>query len=571
MSPGRSREMIDTDKIGPSATAVRRKQATPTTADKPTPASPASANTDEIGDQPDPATLGHQPRVPGGPESSAPAAPIEKIGMSKGNATGWRTAEGRALFDELSPLVRRRWPADRIAGYCGVSASMVRKWIRLGGGQNPIVPSGSEPSAPAANTTEIGDHEYGANPSHAAAVLGGPEPQAPAAPIADEGTRVRKRRAIQRTMPINASPGVSTITRAVKAVTAVEAHLSGTEETRALSATVKAIMQQQQQRRYAIKVQIKLNNMLDDLIASSMGYRIQQTEKERRAVFDKATAFRQAIEKNVDLAEKGKPTSDPPGATKEMMYWEPNIVANKRARENYDKLRDQAEAMMEKLVVDTPVWPFVRDHVRGLGAKGLAVIVAEAGQPRITEDIRGLRGLGDYFTIAGLWNRLGYAVIDGRSQRKRSGKEEGLKQGYSPSRHAEIWAFCDDVMFRSQWLGQMAAYRKAIAADVEAAKHCEAVGIDPAKVKDLDDLREIAAPFGITATEHPLGPYGAVYGKRLAVTSQRIVPTEHLGEQDKWTPMRCSRDARRVMTKALIVDLWRVWNGKPPKYAGRPF
>ena len=36
-------------------------------------------------------------------------------------------------------------------------------------------------------------------------------------------------------------------------------------------------------------------------------------------------------------------------------------------------------------------------------------------------------------------------------------------------------------------------------------------------------------------------------------------------DRDKWTKGRCHNDARRIMSKALLRDLWRVWRGLPPR------
>jgi hypothetical protein len=55
-----------------------------------------------------------------------------KRGMPKANAHATRMAASRALFDELSPLARRRWSIDRIAAYCGVSHGTVSRWLEPG-------------------------------------------------------------------------------------------------------------------------------------------------------------------------------------------------------------------------------------------------------------------------------------------------------------------------------------------------------------------------------------------------------------------------------------------------------
>lgn len=334
----------------------------------------------------------------------------------------------------------------------------------------------------------------------------------------------------------------------------------------ARSATVTSLMSLQRRRRHAIKAQMKLNAMMDSLIAGDMGYRIDLPNAEQRALFAKASAMRSAVEKAKPeaLEAPGFMATVPRAALANI----PLILANTSSRVPWDRVREQAESEMERLVQTLPVWAWAKG-VRGLGPKGLAVVIAEAGQPMVSETVRGTDGLGDYRTVRGLWKHLGYAVVDGRSQRRKKDKAAAMRQGYSPQRHSQVWAFCDDVMFRSQWMGAEASYRQAINANPEAKASCEANGIDLVKLKDLDDLRAIAEPFGIEAAAHPLGPYGEVYAQRRIITDARAIATSNLPNDDpeKWSPVRCYTDARRLMTKALIRDLWLVWNGKPARYA----
>lgn len=135
------------------------------------------------------------------------------------------------------------------------------------------------------------------------------------------------------------------------------------------------------------------------------------------------------------------------------------------------------------------------EQIRGFGDLGLAIIVAEAGD------------LSNYATKERVWKRLGLAVIAGERQQKKTGAEAAAAHGYSPRRRAEIWTLLSDAMFRHQWRG---------------AKEGEAAG--------------------------PAGPYGEVYASRKAHTETR-----------EWTLAHRHNDARRVMSKALIADLWKQW------------
>jgi hypothetical protein len=111
-----------------------------------------------------------------------------------------------------------------------------------------------------------------------------------------------------------------------------------------------------------------------------------------------------------------------------------------------------------------------------------------------------------YATKERVWKRLGLAVIEGFRQQRKSGVEEAAAHGYNPKRRAEVWAIADS-MFRHQWRG---------------AK---------------DD-----------APAHALGPYGEAYARRKAHTETR-----------EWTPKHRDNDARRIMAKQLVEDLWREW------------
>ena len=53
-----------------------------------------------------------------------------------------------------------------------------------------------------------------------------------------------------------------------------------------------------------------------------------------------------------------------------------------------------------------------------------------------------------------------------------------------------------------------------------------------------------------------VGPYGEVYARR----KERTAWSNFIA-----TPKHRDNDARRIMTKAVIEDLWRVWNGKLPR------
>lgn len=168
--------------------------------------------------------------------------------------------------------------------------------------------------------------------------------------------------------------------------------------------------------------------------------------------------------------------------------------------EPLDAERSAREKAMVKLVKQLPVhqWALA---IKGFGDLGLAQIIAEAGD------------LGKYGTVSKLWKRLGLAVMNGNRQGapgKGASAEDWIEHGYSPERRAIIWSIFSDSMFRHQWA---------------AAAEGEDVG-------------------------KPKGPYGEVYARRRAHTA--------ITHPD-WTKGHSHNDARRVMTKSVIADLWSAW------------
>lgn len=110
-----------------------------------------------------------------------------------------------------------------------------------------------------------------------------------------------------------------------------------------------------------------------------------------------------------------------------------------------------------------------------------------------------------------LWKRLGLAPFEGKalSTWRREGgltAEDWTEAGYSPRRRAEIYALVSEPLFKHQTARQ--------------------------------------------------GPYRAVYDRRRALTA--------LTHPD-WTPIHSHMDGLRIMTKALIRDLWREWNRREAK------
>lgn len=286
-------------------------------------------------------------------------------------------------------------------------------------------------------------------------------------------------------------------------------------EAHALAATVSEIVELQKQRIFCIKSQSRADRSCEAFIARYLGYRGDLDEKERKALFARAGTLRRAVEKggriNDGSHDSNAPDADGQGISDNHMsdaasVCTPIIINSATSRIAWDNHRRNVEKRMEALARSLPAHAWAKG-VAGFGNLGLAIIVGEVGN----QGAPTLPGLSNYATKERVWKRLGLAVISGERQQKRTNIEQALEHGYNPRRRAEIWTIADS-MFKHQWHG---------------AKDNEPAG--------------------------PAGPYGVVYARRKAHTEGR-----------EWSLARRDKDARRIMTKALTEDLWRVWRGLPP-------
>ncbi len=183
------------------------------------------------------------------------------------------------------------------------------------------------------------------------------------------------------------------------------------------------------------------------------------------------------------------------------------IVTSTEAAKPFDAMRLAAEKEMRKIARKSPLWQWA-EGIRGLGDLGLAVILAEAGDP------------GKYSTVSKLWKRLGLAPIvkDGTTRAASSWRMKGglnaedwTNAGYNPKRRAEIYSCIDEPLFRQQ----------SGNAD-----------------KETGEVTKEA------------GPYRLVYDARRARTAET---------HPDWSKAQSHKDALRIMTKQLIADLWSEW------------
>lgn len=199
------------------------------------------------------------------------------------------------------------------------------------------------------------------------------------------------------------------------------------------------------------------------------------------------------------LIETQGPDWQPEGSGTQFRHCAALVWNSAQMRGPADALRRVIEDEMRAAARQLPVWPWVA-AIPGVSELGLAVIVGETGD------------LALYDNPAKLWKRLGLAVIDGVRQGglgKTASAEDWIGHGYNPARRAEVWAFLSDVMLRAQWrAGKDGAPGRAI------------------------------------------GRFGEVYARRKEWNLAR-----------GWTPAHADNDARRIMSKAFLVALWRAWDG----------
>jgi len=365
------------------------------------------------------------------------------------------------------------------------------------------------PRSPTSKPTPPGESQADARLAILQAIPRVPAPTAQ--PISPTERKARKRGAVRAPIPRVSAPPASPLGSNADGDGHPELDTQGSA---AIAGIVAELVALQRKRRFCIVSQSRIDRSMESLIASVIGFRIDAEEADRKKVFAQAKAIRIDVEKHAD------PQSDVAAD------FVPLILTSAGTRQQWDELRADVERRMRKLVRGLPAYDFVAS-IKGFGDLGFAIICAEAGIP-----------IGEYRTVSGLWKRLGLAVIDGVRQRKMTDKGAAERHGYSPKRRAEVWAQCSDSMFRAQWRGP--------------------------KDEDGNDANKTKKP--VVTPAGPIGPYGEVYAKRRAHTEPRVEATADLpaGDPAKWTKGRCHNDARRIMTKELLKDLWVEWRKSSP-------
>jgi len=260
--------------------------------------------------------------------------------------------------------------------------------------------------------------------------------------------------------------------------------------------TIKAIRSLHRKRRFAMKVQQKIDRALESFI------RINFTEWNPNATEAAREKNNQEVREIIKRIRGGE---EHPVAEE--------VDMADRARAPSDMRRKDNQTAMEKLAMTLPVFSWVK-AVRGAGERGLATIVGEAGD------------LSSYSDPAKLWKRLGFAPYDGfaGSTWKREKwrpraltKEEWKGNPFNGERYA-MMAQLALWLVNAQWVG---------------AK----------KVAQQEGLEEIGEG-------KPNGPYGEHYARRREVTKK---------SHPDWTDGHRRKDALRYAFKIFLKDLWVEW------------
>lgn len=332
----------------------------------------------------------------------------------------------------------------------------------------------------------------------------------------------RRRRANAVSEPVIGSPSASTASDGVgDGQSSIGAHTRF-----AIPELIAQLKLKQTIRRHCTTTISKLERSTDDLIATVLRLDPALAEKPKKALADASAKVRRQFEAQIKIGI-ASPIEWPDTPTSQTLDGMAKVIlASLMQVPQFVALRDVIEGEMEKIAAQFPVEPW-RKGVRGLGLKGMAIIAAESGIP-----------IGDWRSVDGFRKHMALSVENGRAQRlPEKVAPADVGKAYSKRRRSELWQIADSL-FKAQWRG---------ARDED--------GADPTKTG-----KPIATPA------HAVGPYGEAYASRKAHTLPRIAATADLPDKiggyrnpAKWTPGRCDADARRIMTKALLRDLWVEW------------
>lgn len=270
-----------------------------------------------------------------------------------------------------------------------------------------------------------------------------------------------------------------------------------------LSEAIAEIRANHRERRFAMKQQSRLDRALESLVRRSFTDWNPNASEEEREVENKLAR------KIIDLAR-----NDPDHEAHEL------VVGTDNGRAHFDQMRKVREARMIKAAEALPGAKWV-ESVRGFGPLGFATIIGETGD------------LSNYPTHKHLWSRCGYAPYGNPERDDRALAGSTWFKSVKPP---HTWA--GRALSKEEW--------KAHPFNGQRYSFFQQIGVSMAKHQLIGKAK---SKSGKTEAQ---GYYGEVYVARRAFTAQH---------RPDWSPMRCQRDAERIMMKALLHDLWSEWRG----------
>jgi hypothetical protein len=268
----------------------------------------------------------------------------------------------------------------------------------------------------------------------------------------------------------------------------------------------------QRKRRFSIKSISRCDRSCEAFIAQMIGYSSPKEkdtdrsgEKERKALFARAAAMRKAVEASM----KPKKLRQKEGQNKDDDHKHFALLADGED----PKVLSACAPIIIMSATSRAAWDNLKDSAteqmkelaKSFPAYEWAVTVEGFAELGLAVIIAEAGDLSNYATKERVWKRLGLAPYKGRA--------------------CSSWASASPSLTAPEWIeaGYSRVRRGTIAGD-------------------------IGAPLFFAKSKNA---YGKVYTDRRAHTA--------ITHPD-WSKGHSDNDARRIMTKALIEDLWRVWN-----------
>lgn len=270
------------------------------------------------------------------------------------------------------------------------------------------------------------------------------------------------------------------------------------------------------QRNYAMESRKALDLRVLGFLRSQRGWRKDGDAATNRIIAEEAkslvdTAERLTADEKTQARQRIKPVITP-----EYEQWRTLIEGSVMARKPFDDIEAAATKEMERLASQLPAWTGWGIDIRGFSARGLAVIVGEAGN------------LSNYATHSKLWKRMGVAVMgqgDGLDDHRQgapgtgASKDDWIAEGYSAKRRSRMFVIGDSF-----------------------------VKLGPSNTPSFyQELYRARKAYEIARAQE-LG---------LIVAPSAKIPAKRKAEFR--SDGHIHRRAQRYMEKRLLRDLWRAW------------